>query len=234
MQYAQIILVGIISFAIGVFITSIIFLKKIQKMKISPAEPDQKTQTSKPVPGSKSIPKPPEKKQFLGKKPIDVIDNIITRSDIQRNACIGLEYHLNDLIEELKTTKDLQHLIRIVIMGYEKEKTHIWEIPEVQNFFYEIDKKRPELIFFFEDSSLKLYFKLVEGAKLSQASVPINGEYDVSSLKQQLGMDKNAFNQKVEEDVRIFLTNLLPDEFEKSNQLGDDIIERIKKSLVSN
>lgn len=215
-------------FVAGVILTALVFQAKIKRRKSAAS--------SAPVPaGAAAAPteaqffrKMDKAHEMLGRqKAIEVIDSNITRSDVQRHSRVGLEYHLNDLIQELKAERRLNHLIRIVINDY---RDPLWEEEELREHLFEFDRDHPEIVYFLEEKSLATYLRILREARIAHYEAPLDSGANLETMKRELLQDPESVINKYYEECAVFFSNLLEDDRDNAMRVCDEVMERISNA----
>lgn len=217
-------------FIAGAILTALFFQSKIKALKAkSPAAP------TAPMSADRTM--EPQFFRKMGKahdlvgrqKTIDVVDSNVTRSDVERASRVGLEYHLNDMVQEIKENKRLNHLIRIVINGFPDP---MWENEDLREYFHAFDQDHPEAVFFIEEKSLSTYLRILREARIAHYEAPLEGDTDLDTMKKHLLQDKASIMEKYQAESDLFFANLLEgDERDLAIKICDEVMERISNAI---
>ncbi|GAB4316202.1 MAG: hypothetical protein Kow0059_08640 [Candidatus Sumerlaeia bacterium] len=221
----EIILAAAGGFIVGVLVTMLIYQSKVRRLRSS--QPSAAMQSSA-GPAQQQFFSTMQAAHNLTQKTIEVIDSNVTPSDVQRQSRVGLEYHLTDLIEEVKEFKTLNHLMRIVINGYNDP---LWEQSELRDYLFEFHKDHPEAIFFIEENSLATYLRIIREAKMAHFSAPLDDQMDLEAMKRELFQDKESLMNYFREQAHLFFSKIIEDDREAVIRLVDESMERIGKAL---
>ncbi len=158
--------------------------------------------------------------EFLEKEPYEFFDVHVARVDVERGAVIGVEHHVDDLIEELKEEGELRHLLRLVVLGYDEEGEKLATIPELCDHFLKIHGDQPYFSVLLDRNSMKIYLKILLRAKKRAGEIP-PGADETAAIDQ--------LHQEVVGHVTQLLTSLFAGEQEKLSQLLDQLLGRLEK-----
>lgn len=163
---------------------------------------------------------PAEAVAFLSaQEPFEVFDVHVARVDVEREALIGVMHHIDDLVEELKESGELNHLLRLVILGYDLEGERLTANCELCTHFLKIHESRPYLPVFFDKPSMRLYLKFLIKGKQQAGQIP---EHPVEPPLGQL-------EQEVVRNTTQLLTSILSHKPEAMSHLLDQLTTRIEQ-----
>jgi hypothetical protein len=220
----NIIIAAVAGFAAGALLTALIYMDKVRDLKRSRGISVDNSKQKKAKFSERA-------QDFLHKKPKETVDSNITKNDIERQSRVGLDYHLNDLIDEARERKVLNHLIRVVINDYDEDVQPLWEVPELREYLYEFDKDRPEAVFFIEEKSLSTYIRIVREAKFGHFESPLDDNVDLETLKKELGQDMQETLSNYRVEAHLFFSKIIEDDRDAVIALVDDAMERIESAL---
>jgi len=119
--------------------------------------------------------------------PNEVFDCYIARVDVERSAFVSVEYHLNDLIRDVREQKELTHLLRVVATGFSVAEPHLPEEPIFRDYILELHRRLPYLAGFLERSNIIKYLKWILDARRISGMAPADpAEPPIASLEQEI------------------------------------------------
>ncbi|MFH0793870.1 MAG: hypothetical protein V2A74_07555 [bacterium] len=86
---------------------------------------------------------------------------VLPKPDIERMMLIGVEHHLQDVVEQTQKTLHSRQVMRLVISGYE-DVGQVWEVPNVIKFCISLHQRVPHIVFWLDPESLALYLRIVQ------------------------------------------------------------------------
>lgn len=101
----------------------------------------------------------------------EVYDLHVTRYDVEKKMFVGIEGYTHDLIEEIHENKELRHLMRLVILGFDLHGDSIGEYPQLRKHFGEIHDHVPYLAAFLEPKDCFRYVRVVYEAKCESGEI---------------------------------------------------------------
>lgn len=162
---------------------------------------------------------PPGALAFLNsQEPCEIFDVHVARTDVERQALIGVLHHIDDLTEELKENAEFKNLLRLIILGYDVDGERLLEKPDLCAHFMKIHEERPYLAVFFDKPSMKLYLKFLLKGRQTAGMIP---EHPVVPPLETL-------EQEIVSQTTQMLTTILGDRQELMTKVLDQLLSRLE------
>lgn len=165
--------------------------------------------------------------------PYDVFDVHVARVDVERQAYVSVQWHLDDLTRDIKETKQLRQLLRLVILGYEVPESGLIHEPTLQQHFLQIHERCPHLALFLERKSLRLYVLILLEARKAAGLIPPDAPPTViEELEQEIISKSTQVLSTLFADTGEVPSELLETLLPRLAEICEDLEEEAEKALA--
>jgi gas vesicle protein len=163
----------------------------------------------------------------------EVFDVHVARVDVERQAYVSVQWHLDDLTRDMKETKQLRQLLRLVVLGYEVPETELIHEPTLQQHFSQIHERCPHLALFLERKSLRLYVLILLEARKAAGIIPLDAPPTViEELEQEIIAKSTQVLSTLFAEVGEIPSELLETLLPRLAEICEDLKEEAEKTAA--
>jgi len=194
---------------------SIMFRKPRKAEGAKPTAPKSKKEAARtPARPGTLVPSNPTTKS----DPYEVFDVHVARVDVERQAYVSVQWHLDDLTRDIKETQKIHQLLRLVILGYDVPEAELVNEPSLHQHFLQIHERCPHLALFLERKSLRLYILILLEARKAAGIIPLDAPPSVI--------------EELEQEIISKSTQILSTLFADTGEIPADLLETLLPRLA--